>query len=118
MQTLITLEQAREHLRSDDMDDDGDLELKIAAASAAVLDYLGAYALTFADADGAPLVVEGVEVATPARVKQAILITVAALYKERDGAQESAVPAQHGYGYTLPQGATSLLYSLRLPSCA
>lgn len=52
---LLTLEQARLHLRIDDTDSDGDLdlELKIKAASAAVLQYLGAYAVdNILDSDG------------------------------------------------------------------
>lgn len=111
---LVSMAQARAHLRSDDSDDDTDLAMKIMAASAAVVDYLGEYAEDFADADGK--VLSGATV--PSRVQMATLLTVGYLYRERDGSQDYAVPEQFGYGYSLPKGATALLYSLRKPVLA
>lgn len=109
---LVTLQQARDQLRSDSTDDDDDLELKIAAASASVLDYVGDYALTFLDEFGEPLEIEGVPVPVPARIQQAVLVMVAYLYNERDGSNKHAEPNY------LPAGVTALLYSLRKPSIA
>lgn len=111
---LVTMAQARAHLRSDDTDDNADLELKLMAASEAVVDYLGDYAEAFANSDGT--VKEGT--AVPKRVQMATLLTIGYLYRERDGSQDYAVPPQFGYGFTLPQGATALLYSLRRPVIA
>lgn len=118
---LVTLQQARDHLRSDTDADDADLTLKIEAAAAAVLDYLGDFVPR--DSQGDPFMdsqgdVVGVKPAAMARIRNAVLVTVAYLYRERDGSQEHAVPTQWGYGYALPQGATALLYSLRKPTVA
>ncbi|HEY8355161.1 MAG TPA: head-tail connector protein [Methylophilaceae bacterium] len=116
---LVTLDQAREHLRSDTDADDADLRLKIQAASAAVLDYLGGYSASFTDSSGNVLTdSDGAPIGVPERVQQATLMMVAYLYRERDGSQKYAVPAQFGYGYALPQGVTALLYSLRKPTVA
>lgn len=118
---LVTLQQAREHLRSDSDADDADLTLKIEAASAAVIDYLGDFLPL--DSNGDPLVdsagdLIGVKPRAMTRIRQATLVTLAYFYRERDGSQEHAVPTQWGYGYALPQGATALLYSLRRPTVA
>lgn len=118
---LVTLQQARDHLRADTDADDADLELKIEAASAAVIDYLAEFVPV--DSQGDVLIDSqgdfiGVAERSMKRIKSAVLLTVAYLYRERDGSQEHAVPTQWGYGYSLPQGATALLYSLRKPTVA
>lgn len=118
---LVTLEEARAHLRSDTDADDADLTLKIEAASEAVLDYLADY-LTL-DSNGDPVLDSDGQIAfiperAAKRIKHATLLTIAYMYRERDGSQEHAVPAQWGYGYALPQGATALLFSLRKPTVA
>lgn len=116
---LVTLAQANLHLRRDSGDDDSDVLLKIEAASASVLEYLGAFADSFLDSAGEVLVDSaGDPLGIPSRVQSATLLTVGWLYRERDGSQEFAVPTQWGYGYGLPQGATALLYSLRKPTVA
>lgn len=116
---LVTLQQAREHLRADTDADDVDLQIKIDAASAAVLDYVGE--LVPRDSQGDPFTnsqgdILGVKERALTRMKLATLVAVAYFYRERDGSQEHAVPTQWGYGYSLPQGATALLYSLRKPT--
>ena len=112
---LVTLAQARAHLRSDTDADDADLQLKIEAASEAVMDYLGDYGSEdFTDSAGD--VYEdsnGIAQDVPARVQQATLVTVAWMYRERDGSNENEVSA--GHGFTLPKSATALLYSRRRP---
>jgi len=110
---LVTLQQAREHLRSDTDAGDNDLKLKVQAASDAVLDYLGDYADTFLDDAG-----EVDPAKVPERVKQATLLTIGYFFIEREGSQEFRVDSQHGYGYALPQAAVALLYSLRKPTVA
>lgn len=116
---LVTLAQARDHLRSDTEADDADLTSKIQTASDAVLDYVGETVPRdtagdpFTDSAGDLI---GVSERVLTRLQQATLITVGYLYRERAGSQEYAVPNTFGYGYGLPQGATALLYSLRRPT--
>lgn len=118
---LVTLQQARDHLRADTDADDADLTLKIQTASAAVIDYVGD--LVPRDSQGDPFLdsqgdIVGVKERALTRMKLATLVAVAYFYRERDGSQEFAVPTQWGYGYALPQGATALLYTLRKPTVA
>lgn len=112
---LVTLAQARAHLRSDTTDDDADLELKIEAASELVTDYLGDAVWADFDSTGPILDSAGDPINVLKRVQQAVLLTTAFLYRERDGSQEYAVDPQFGYGFGLPKGAMALLYSLRRP---
>lgn len=124
---LVTLQQARDHLRSDSEDDDADLQLKIAAASSAVLSYITASVweperddegrpVIGADGKETPLLdVDGNRVVRTA-VQQATLLAVGYFYRERDGSQEHHLDGQFGYGYALPRGALALLYHLRQPT--
>lgn len=115
---LVTLQQARDHLRSDTDADDTDLELKIEAASSLVVDYLKEYADSFLDSAGDVFVDSaGDPVGVPRKVQSATLVMIGYLYRERDGSNEFAVPAQWGYGF-LPLGVTALLYNLRRPTVA
>lgn len=115
---LVTVSQARAHLRSDTEDDDADLALKIEAASELVVDYLGDYVYAEFDSAGVVLDSNGDPTGVTPRVQSATLITVANMYRERDGSQEYSVDPQFGYGYALPKGAMALLYSLRKPTVA
>lgn len=114
---LVTLAQASAHLRRDTDADDPDLLLKIEAASAMVIDYLKDY--EYADFDSAGVILDsaGDPINVQARVQAATLLLIGYLYKEREGSNEHAVPAQWGYGY-LPIGVTALLYPLRTPTVA
>lgn len=121
---LVTLAEARAHLRSDTDADDSDLLLKIEAASEAVMSYLGEGGASAFTDSGGDLYEDssGVAINVPSRVKNATLITTAYLYNERDGASQGGVDAQGGqrvaawgYGFTLPRAATMLLYSMRSP---
>lgn len=113
---FVSLAQARAHLRSDTDADDEDLLLKIRAASEAVLDYIGDALIAHQDSSGEFEVdSDGVAQGIPARVMEATLLTIGESYNERAGSRNNAVDAQHGYGYTLPKGATAKLYSLRKP---
>jgi hypothetical protein len=114
---LVTPQQASDHIRRDTDADEDTLTLMIEAASDAVMSYLGAGSAEFTDSAGDVFLdSNGIAVGVPARVKQATLITVAALYRERDGSQQYAVDKAFGYGYPLPQGATALLYTMRKPT--
>ena len=124
---LVTLEQAREQLRSDSSDDDDYLKVKISAASSAVLEYITASIwepqrdnegrpLIGPEGKEIPLVDEGGKKVVRLLVQQATLLTIGYFYRERDGSQEFRVADQSGYGYALPQAATSLLYSMRKPT--
>lgn len=124
---LVTLQQAREHLRSDTDDDDADLKLKISAASSAVLAYITASVWEpQRDEEGRPIIGQdgkeaplldgdGKKVVRTA-VQQATLLAVGSFYRERDGSQEHQVEGQFGYGYALPRSATAQLYHLRQPT--
>lgn len=114
---LVSLEQARQHLRSDTDADDADLVLKIEAASEAVMSYISDnHSAAFTDSAGQLYEdSQGIAIGVPRRVQSAALLTVAYLYRERDGKSEAGVDAQWGYGYTLPKSATMLLYSMRRP---
>lgn len=115
---LVTLEQARAHLRSDTSADDESLSLMIEAASDLVVDYVGDYEYADFDSAGVILNSSGDPENVVPRVQHATLVTVASMYRERDGSQENRVDAVFGYGYGLPRGAMALLYSLRKPTVA
>lgn len=111
---LVTLEQARAHLRSQDTADDADLEGKISAASSAVLKYVGD---TFNNTDGViPLDTDGIP-DVPDDVKIACLLLIGDFYKNREPTETDTVPAEFGYGY-LPRAAVALLYPYRTPTIA
>ncbi len=116
MRELVTLQQARDQLRSDTTDDDTDLRLKIAAASELVIDYLKDKAQAFLNEDGTvPTDEHGAPQGIPARVQMATLLTVGFLYQERTGShsnQDAAAPS------ALPKAAQAVLASLRTPTIA
>ena len=103
---LVTLDEARDHLRSDSADDDADLTIKIHAASGSVINYLKAPAFI----DEAGVIIES---AVPFEVKAATLLLIGYLYKDRDG--DEGGEYQQGY---LPRPVTALLYPLRDPALA
>lgn len=140
---LVTLDEARRHLRLDtdvdsngDSPDDPDLRLKIAGASAAVLNYLKSrrnlwlrvYETDTAgdevldsngdpvpavDTDGKPIYVVDSNgdriIADP--IKSATLLMLGFLYRDRDENADGA----YEMGY-LPKPVTALLYPLRDPA--
>jgi hypothetical protein len=110
---LVTLEQAKQHLRIDHDDEDNDLILKIHAASGAVVNYLKSGADIFLDSNGEPVYDSSDEpIGMPFVVKAAVLLILGFLYKDRD---ENAGDAyEQGF---LPKPVTALLYPLRDPTC-
>lgn len=112
---LVTLEQARQHLRrdSDDTGADPDLEGLIAGASAAVLNYLKSAADAFLDTSGSVLLDSSGTPVIPYEVRSATLIMVGYLDRNRDENKDDAF--KPGF---LPSPVTALLYPLRAPTVA
>lgn len=110
MTLLVTLDQAKAHLRIDTAYEDADLTLKIHAASSAVMNYLKS-AIIFE-----PVLVEGVltySTTVKFEVQAAVLLMLGYLYKDRDGD-----PDREYEPGMLPRPVTALLYPLRTPSLA
>lgn len=101
---LVTLQQAKDHLRIDHDAEDNDLTLKIHAASGAVARYLKIPSSFFADETA-------LTTDTPFEIQAAVLIMLGILYRDRDGTEME----KWNYGY-LPHVVTSLLYSYRDPA--
>lgn len=109
---LVTIEEAARHLRLDSPDDDLDLQLKIAAASGAVLTYLKS-SVTAWILDGELILDENDVPLLPVQVKQATLLLLGYFYKDRDENADGA----YEMGF-LPKPVTALLYPLRDPALA
>lgn len=115
---LVSLQQAKDHLRMDHDDDDNDITLKVHAASGAVVNYLKSGADSFLDSSGEPETdSSGDPVGVPFEVQAAVLIMLGELYMNREAELQGEVAAQWGYGY-LPQPVIALLYPLRDPAVA
>lgn len=126
---LVSLLEASDHIRRDTDDDDADLIAKIQAASSAVLNYLKGSPVGSPrrdnqgrierDSDGAVIYETNSNGDTIVRpeVKQATLIIIAEMYRNREGEQGGEVDPRFGYGY-LPRPALALLYPLRDPALA
>lgn len=127
MTDLVTIAEAREHLRIDDGVDTAWLNRWIPIASGAVLRWLKdewrAYEPEL-DADGEPVIDSaGDEVPavdsdgdmTPRDVVVgAVLLELANIYRFRDGSgTDNVVPADAGHGYILNKASTALLAGLR-----
>lgn len=80
---LITVAQAKRHIRLDGNDDDIDVAEKVVEASAIVLNYLKVDDTMWQDSAGAPLDV-------PGTVQAATKIVFANLYAYREGGSETA----------------------------
>lgn len=107
---LVSLDQARAHLRSDTADDDGDLTLKIKAASRAVVTYLKDP--SFADSSGGiPEDSSGIAIDVPEDVAIATLMLIGYFYKQRD--EDSTKEYESGM---LPRPVTALLFPYRVPT--
>lgn len=125
MAELVTIEQARIHIRTDSDADDAWLSMMIPAISGAVLSWLKqdwrAYllmldsngdALFDSNGDAFPVEDSNGPVVKPL-VQAAVLVELAQQYRFRDGSDAAAVPSHWGHGYVLGAGATSLLVALR-----
>ena len=128
---LVTIEEARAHLRIDDVDSAGgpdDLWLSIwmPAISEAVANWLkDEWRLYVAEVDSGGVVVDASGDPVPALplaarpvVKAATLIELERQFRFRGGESEADVQSHEGHGYTLGKGATALLSSLRKSTVA
>ena len=117
---LVTVDDARIHLRIDDDADDSWLNIMIPAISEAVLlwlkDATRAYE-TELDSNGDAVVIEDSNgpIVRPV-VRAAVLLEVAMQYRYREGEGAPQAPEHWGHGYTLGPGSTSLLTTLRRPT--
>jgi hypothetical protein len=118
---LVTLEQAKLHLRVDTDDEDEDITLKIEAASAAVLGYIGDAQYDFLDTGGDPLNLDELTEQPAIRAlhvaRQATLLMVGEFYRNREPSATDVVPERFGYGY-LPRAVVALLAPYRTPTIA
>lgn len=103
---LVTLPQAKEHLRIDDDAGDADLSLKILAGSAAILAYVQGSRDLIVSSDGA--LIEGEPLR---RTQTALLMLLGWLDRNRGGEEEEKL--QQG---ELPFSVTMLIYDLRRPT--
>ncbi|MUV20859.1 phage gp6-like head-tail connector protein [Burkholderia thailandensis] len=82
MSDLITLAQAKAQLRITDTDSDGELASLVSAASDIVVGYLKTVEAAAYTAD-----------TVPPRVRTAVLLVLASLYEDREGANDPIGPA-------------------------
>lgn len=137
MPDLITIAEARAHLRIDDVDSDGGpddpwLAVMIPAVSEAVLLWLKdswrAYEpeldsdgnpILDSDGDPYPMTDSNGDDVVRWTVKAACLIELASLYRYREGeGKDNVVPGDAGHGYVLNKTSTALLTPLRKPTAA
>jgi hypothetical protein len=119
---LVTLDEAKSHLRVDHGLDDDDITLKIEAASAAVLEYIGDTQYLFLDTGGddldlADTSADQVGLRARHKAKQATLLLVGDWFTNRTPNPADVVDQRFGYGY-LPRAVVALLYGLRDPTIA
>jgi hypothetical protein len=121
---LISLVQAKAHLRVDHDLDDDDITLKIEAASAAVLAYIGDTQYLFLDTGGEPIEFDTSDTSTQPEqaalralhtCRQATMLLLGDWFSNREPKPSDVVHA--GYGY-LPRAVVALLYPLRDPTIA
>lgn len=133
MTSLVSLAEARAHLRLDDPDTDGGpddlwLSVFIPAVSEAVLNWLKdewrAYypemdsnGVVSTDSNGDPI--PATPLTPKLSVKAAVLIELASQFRFREGeSTDNVVTPDAGHGYVLNKVSTSLLVPLRKPTVA
>lgn len=109
---LVTLQQAKNHLRVDNDEQDNEIAMYAEGASDAVINYLTAMNSEAADAylDSAG---EAIDELVPSVIKNATLIMIGYLFRHRDDNEGEAF--ERGY---LPKPVTALLFPLRDPAHA
>jgi hypothetical protein len=119
---LVTLDEAKSHLRVDHGLDDDDITIKIEAASAAVLEYIGDTQYLFLDTGGddldlADTSADQAGLRARHRAKQATLLLVGDWYRNREPTASDVIDPRFGFGH-LPRAVVALLYGLRDPTIA
>jgi hypothetical protein len=100
MSMLVTRQQAADHLRIDDATPEADdLDLKIMAASAVVLDYIERTIDDFLNSDS--------DAEVPYQIQAATLLLVGDMYRYREAGSPDYNDA------TLPSAVRALLYPLK-----
>lgn len=122
MTMLLTLDEAKAHLRVMTEDEDDDITAIVEEASAAVLGHIGDAQYLFLDTGGDELTLDPVTEQEAIRAqhiaKRATRLLVADFYRNREGSEQAgAVDAKFGYGY-LPRAVVAVLYPLRTPTIA
>ncbi|ORL58109.1 head-tail connector protein [Pseudomonas putida] len=127
---ILTLNEAKTHLRVDHDFDDSDIEAKLLEATAAVLTYMKGSPLGEPERDSEGAIVKDSNgdvvyqhdsngLVIRFQIKAAIKLMLGELYKSREGAQEGQVSSNYDYGYGyLPRPVIALLYPLRDPALA
>lgn len=113
---LVSLEEAKKHIRVDHDDEDAEITLYLKAASAAVINYLKTYAERYFDSNSD--IIEdsnGIVSDVGFEVQAATLLMVGYLYRLRDDNDNSSFRASFEFGQ-LPIPVISLLYPLRDPA--
>ena len=135
MLELVTIGDARQQLRLDEIDSNGGadyawLALAIPGVSEAVRSWLkddwrlylparDSYGAVVTDSDGQPIPAEDSSgPITHPTVRLAVLVELASQFRFREGEGENVEPPEAGYGYTLSKGATAILRGLRKPTVA
>jgi hypothetical protein len=114
MADLVTLDDAKAHIRVIDSTQDQDLELKLAQATEIVLDYVNQRREATADVgDWAAIVAAWTDETVPAQVQAAILKQFAYLWRFR-GDDENPPALENG----LAPGVAALLARFRDPAIA
>ena len=103
---LVTLEEAKMHLRIDDDYGDSDLTLKIQGGSAAILSYIQGSRALVVDDSGNLIVGEPLT-----RVQTALLVLLGYLDRNRGGEEEEKLKQGE-----LPFSVSMLIYDLRKPT--
>jgi hypothetical protein len=113
---FVSLQQARDHLRSDTDADDNDVTLKIMAATSAVMNYIGEGYPGPIDTAGVPIEdTAGVAIDCPFAIKAATLLMLGNFYADRDG--NASATAWRTDNYLSPP-VMALLYPYRTPTVA
>jgi hypothetical protein len=130
MHDLVSLAEAREHLRIDDSYEDSWLADWIPVVSHAVRRWVKDESRLYqveVDSDGEPVLdsdgepvhvldAEGNPVPWPI-VRGAVKIELASQYRYREGeGKDNVVPSDAGHGYVLNKASTALLSTLRRPT--
>lgn len=115
MTSLVTLVQAKAHLRMDHDEDDEQIEAMIEAASGAVLNYLDDAQYNYVDTGGEILEDSSGPITIPPVIQQATLLMLGDLYRNREPTASDVIDPQFGYGY-LPRAVVALLFTYRAPT--